>query len=326
MRPYTFPSQCLAVACVLGIPAAVSAQPPADSGHVRVGPGVHLRYVARGTGMDTVVVPLAAWMARSMEPLTHDHVVVSYDPRGRGGSTAPGDSNAYGWQRDVADLELLRRELGLGRFALVGHGYYAAVAALYAAAHPEHVSRLVMVAPQRAAFSARYTHRLTSRQRPDSMAIAALTALRRAGGEANDPPGFCRADLFGRLLPSLMGEPDLSVGFRDDPCVHSNEWPTRASIIAHFIGSANGRWDWRSRALRVRLPALVIHGMDDPISPAGAGRDWARRLPDARFLGILRAGHMPWLDGGPTFFDAVGTFLNGEWPTGAEVLRGDASR
>ena len=102
--------------------------------------GVRLRYVIHGTGRDTVIVPLASWMERSLETLSADRTVVFYDPRGRGGSTSPADSQGYGWIRDVADIESLRKHLRLSRFALVGSSYYAAVIALYAAQYPDRVA------------------------------------------------------------------------------------------------------------------------------------------------------------------------------------------
>lgn len=283
--------------------------------------GVRLRYAIRGQGEDTVIVPLAAWMERSLEPLARDRVVVFYDPRGRGGSTAPRDSNAYGWERDVADLEALRKHLRISRAAFVGWSYYGALVALYAAQFPGRVSRVVMVGPQRPAFATRYAHKATERQRLDSMALATLAALRRSGGEASDPAGFCRLDVFARALPAMMGDPDQAARLADDPCAFENERLAQSTDFWRRLNAANGRWDWRSQAQRVRAPTLVVHGEDDPVSPVGAGREWARRITDARLLVISGAGHAPWLDGLPLFFEAISVFLDGDWPDGAVSVR-----
>ena len=292
-----------------------------DTLRAPAGDGVRLRYVVHGAGRDTVIVPLAAWMERSLEALSIDRTVVFYDPRGRGGSTSPADTQAYGWVRDVADLESLRKHLRLSRFALVGGAYYGALAALYASQHPGRVTRVVMVGPLRPVAATKYTHRLTARQRIDTLALAALASMRKAGAETNDPVTFCRVDLFARAMPSIMGHPDFGARLLDDPCAFPNEWPSRAATFSRYLSAANGQWDWRTQARRARTPVLILQGEDDPVSPVGAGREWARRLPDAKLLVIAGAGHAPWLDGVPLFFDAIAVFLGGTWPVGAESVR-----
>lgn len=50
----------------------------------------------------------------------------------------------------------------------------------------------------------------------------------------------------------------------------------------------------RDRAERlgeVRTPTLVIHGAADPLVPLAAGRDTARRIPEARFEAVAGMGH-----------------------------------
>lgn len=316
----------LILAIGLALAGRAAAQDTSVAPTVLAGDGVRLRYVIRGKGADTTIVPLAAWMERSLEPLTRDRVVVFYDPRGRGGSSAPVDSNAYGWQRDVDDLEALRKHLRIGRASLVGWSYYGALVALYAGQHPERVSRVVMVGPQRPVFGTKYTHTPTERQKADSMTLATLASLRRTGGETNDPEGFCRLDVFARVMPAIMGDPDRAAQLADDPCAFENERPARSAEFWRRLGAANGRWDWRIQAQRVRAPTLIVHGEDDPAVPAGAGREWARRISQSRILIISGAGHAPWLDGAPLFFDAIGIFLDGDWPDGAVMLRGANTR
>lgn len=41
-------------------------------------------------------------------------------------------------------------------------------------------------------------------------------------------------------------------------------------------------------------PALIIWGEDDPIAPLGYGRALAESLPDAEFVPIPGAGHVPY--------------------------------
>lgn len=63
--------------------------------------------------------------------------------------------------------------------------------------------------------------------------------------------------------------------------------------------------DRRPHLAAVRAPALVIHGLDDPLVPVEGGRDTAAAIPDAALMEIPGMGHdMPrtlW----PTLVDAI---------------------
>ena len=56
--------------------------------------------------------------------------------------------------------------------------------------------------------------------------------------------------------------------------------------------------DLRGVLSRLTLPALVISGEYDRLTPAAAGRELAAALPMARFVQIPRAGHAPFLSQG----------------------------
>src|SRR6185503_16887981 len=78
-----------------------------------------------------------------------DHLRVSrraiaYDLRGMGRS-AIATNGDYSPGAMVSDLETLTQRLRLKRFVLVAHSYGGAVAATYAARHPERVAALVFV-------------------------------------------------------------------------------------------------------------------------------------------------------------------------------------
>ena len=45
----------------------------------------------------------------------------------------------------------------------------------------------------------------------------------------------------------------------------------------------------------VRLPALFVHGIDDPL-PLRSSSETARLIPGARVDRVSRAGHFPWLE------------------------------
>jgi pimeloyl-ACP methyl ester carboxylesterase len=49
--------------------------------------------------------------------------------------------------------------------------------------------------------------------------------------------------------------------------------------------------DRRKRLKKVRVPSLVIHGVDDPLVPVEGGRDTAAAIPGAKLLEVQGMGH-----------------------------------
>jgi pimeloyl-ACP methyl ester carboxylesterase len=65
---------------------------------------------------------------------------------------------------------------------------------------------------------------------------------------------------------------------------------------------------------------LTVHGTKDRNAAYGGGREWALRLPNARLLSVPEAAHCAWADDPELVFGAIATFLDGNWPEGAEQV------
>jgi len=60
-----------------------------------------------------------------------------------------------------------------------------------------------------------------------------------------------------------------------------------------------------------------VHGSEDNIPIEGC-REWRDVLANARLFRMSGVGHYPFYERPDQFFDAVGVFLDGGWPEGAE--------
>jgi pimeloyl-ACP methyl ester carboxylesterase len=66
----------------------------------------------------------------------------------------------------------------------------------------------------------------------------------------------------------------------------------------------------RRRLHRITIPALVIWGEQDGISPLGYGRDYAAALADGHFAPIADAGHFPHIEQIGATLGAIGDFVD----------------
>jgi proline iminopeptidase len=114
-----------------------------DLGYETLGkPGTALPVIAvnGGPGLSHVyMVQNDMW-----ERVARNRLVVFYDQRGTGASKnlKPGASQSMDAQ--VADLDAVRKAVGLDKVVLVGDSYGGLLSMAYASMHPEHVAKLVL--------------------------------------------------------------------------------------------------------------------------------------------------------------------------------------
>ena len=283
-----------------------------------VGGAGSLQYRIEGTRGDTVVVPLAAWLFPALADLAKQHVVVSYDPRHRGRSHPLTDTLAATFEGDVADLELVRAKLRLGRISVIGFDYYAGVAAAWAAKHPESVNRVILLSPIEPTDSlARSWNPLERMARIDTTAARALVKARAAGRDTSDAVGYCTE--FWRVNARLfVGDTARAAAVGTDWCQLANESPARvADAAGRALSSLGPSVDIGATASGLAAPTLVMHGRLDLVANPEGAREWTRRIPGARLLWLSNVGHLPQLEAASIVVDAINDFLAGGWPTRA---------
>jgi proline iminopeptidase len=294
-----------------------------SEGFVFVRPGLHLYFRVLGDGPEVVVVPNANWLSEALLPLAEERTLVLYDPRSRGRSSAVSDRRQLSLEEDARDLEAVRRYFGLDRMALLGSSYHAAITALYALENRERVERLLLVCPITPRQPGEWAQETPT---PEVLihppGVPRLEEMRREGTDRSDPVAFCRAWFNYFFLPASMGELDAASRFPvEDVCSFPNEWPGHALTVyfEHIIPRMKA-WDFRPRLGALDLPVLVVQGTDDLV-PVQASREWAEHCADSRFLLIEGAGHHPYLERPEEFFPAAASFLRGDWPQRAEIVR-----
>ncbi|MFC8450322.1 alpha/beta fold hydrolase [Kitasatospora sp. NPDC057223] len=266
--------------------------------------GTRLAYRVHGAGDPLLCIPGGpadpAYLGDLGGLPAHRRLIVP-DLRGTGRSAIPEDVSSYRCDRQVDDIEALRRHLGLPRTDLLAHCAGAGIATQYAARFPEHVGRLALITPSTRAVGIEITAetrrelaRLRSAEPWFPEAFAALEAI--AGGTGSD---------WAAVRPFLCGRWDAAARRH----LAAAE-PTNRDAVAHF--AADGAFDpgaTRAALAAHRGPVLLLAGQFDLNSPPRSVAGFAALVPAATLVVQPGAGHYPWVDDPARFLAATAAFL-----------------
>jgi proline iminopeptidase len=213
-----------------------------------------------------------------------------YDQRGGGRSPLLPEVAPAGWQTHVADLEAVRRHLGVAQLTLVGYSWGALLALLYTLEHPDRVARLALVSPAPATAS----ERLVFQQRFAEMGRRpSVEALRARLDPAN------RQHRFALAVAGYFADPARALEL--------TPFIVRQSAEQAVWRSLGNDYDLRPRLGEIDVPAFVAHGDEDPI-PITTARATAEALR-ARFVPLAHCGHASYVEAPEQLFPSLRAFL-----------------
>ncbi len=293
-----------------------------------VEPGVRLFHFEEGSGPEILVLhggPGYPYLAPppGLHQLAHRYRVIYYHQRGCGNSTRPVDKfeaknfyrnmrqldRALGLGAQVADIERIRRIMGVEKLTLLGHSFGAFIATMYAAEFPERVKAMVLVAPAQLLVFPGEGNLLEEVEEllPEEVKAEYAAYLK-------DYLDFKR--LFSRSEGELIG---LNSRFTRFYLAAAKAKGMLVPRALRFHG--NGGWmvqalylsmgrkhDYRSALRAVNAPVLVLHGGLD-IQPQAASALYAQVLPNAELRVVPEAGHFLFADAPEQFATIVDEFL-----------------
>jgi len=255
-----------------------------------------------GPGMDSNS------LAADFAPLEKTHRLVYYDQRGGGRSSLPADTKQLTIDHHVDDLEALRRHLRIDKVVIIGHSFGPAIVANYAIKYPEHIDRMIFIAPIPPRkgkffeeFGAAMKARLTDEQQKRSSEL-------RKEYENGDVVAACR-EFWAINTPPRLAKSSKPTVVKSDFCTAPPEAIRYGTMKTNptTFGSL-GDWDWTADLKKVIAPTLIIHGEEDAI-PMSMVSEWATALPHARLVKVPNAAHFPYAEQPQIVFPEIERFL-----------------
>jgi pimeloyl-ACP methyl ester carboxylesterase len=241
-----------------------------------------IHYSVTGSGSETLLLIMglgghaSEWGEPFLSAFSAKYRVVCMDNRGVGASTT--QVEAWTMQDMARDVCAVLDALGEQRVHLAGTSMGGMVAQTLAVEQPERVKRLVLM-------STSFGGRESTPPAPEAAAVLVpvknvpTTELQRRALMTLSAPGF------GAAHPALITElSELRARV-----------PTRGRVFKAQFGAIVAH-DCSQSLRTLQMPALVVHGQDDPLIPVTNGKQLAARIPGARFVLLDPCGHFPHIE------------------------------
>jgi pimeloyl-ACP methyl ester carboxylesterase len=272
--------------------------------------GRRLAYLELGEGAPLICHPggpgIPPLIFGDLGGLDRDLKLIELNPRGVADSDP---AQTYTLEDHAADLEELRRHLGLETIDLFGHSAGGFMSIVYASSYPARVRRLVLCGT-----FTRFTDEsrevfgrfLAERESDPRFADAVAARREREENPPDDEEELGRLALRG--LPLLFGRyGENEQAFLENAAASGVGYSVRA--LRYFNEQVGPTMDLRPNLPEIEARTLVITGALDPWG-AGAVPELESGIRDTRIVVMPEVGHMPWIEEADGFRTAVLEFLS----------------
>lgn len=282
---------------------------------VSVGRGEPLIFIAGGPGGTHLGL-------RSFDSLAKSNIrLIYFDAFGRGKSDTSKDVKAYTLERDIEDIEGLRKAMHLNKINLLGHSYGGVVAQGYAVKYGENLSHLIL---------ANSFHSFIMWQKNDDNSNheiktnypevwQELMKIREEGAVSSEekhqeiygrvPYGFLYAYNPARFEPALP-----------NPAVKRRTYPNAFNTKLYYqmvgkdgdfiVGNDIGNFDFRKQLKNLKMPVLIIGGRYDRVAVPEMMVKFKEYCPQAQFVMFEKSGHNPQVEEPGKEFPIIINFLS----------------
>lgn len=261
------------------------------------GGGTPLFVANGGPGFDHNYLHVSdAW-----DTLGQSRRIVMWDQRGTGRSGALKEGQSCTLADQINDLDALRAHLGFDKIDLLGHSWGGFLVMAYAARHPEHIERLIILdsVPPRW----RDIHSLIRDVFPD---VAARMDSYAFTENLKEKDSDAATEAFLHLYFSTLF---YSAEHRDEYFAKiGNDTENRS--VNQLVVEDLQRFDLGPEIAEFRFPVLTACGRFDVDSPPLTAYGIHKAIPGSEFVVFEKSGHMPFFEEPEKFVQILNEFLS----------------
>ena len=281
--------------------------------------GAKLWVVLVGQGEPLIIIPGGPGGShigyRTFDSLAKDNEIIYFDAFGRGKSDTAKNVKEYSLERDIDDIEGLRKALHFEKLNVLGHSYGGLVAQGYALKYPEHVSHLILANTFHSyimwqANDDNSNHEIKTNYPEvwDSLMI-----IREKGAVSSDP---AHQELYAKVpygfLYAYNPENFVSRGRKPYPnSFNSKLYYQMVGKDGDFIvGNDIGNFDYRKELKNLKMPVLIYGGRYDRVAVPVMMEKFKEYCPQAKFVMFEKSGHNPQIEQSGKLFPLIDNFLH----------------
>lgn len=275
---------------------------------VSFGTGDPLFLIAGGPGN-------AHFYLRSFDSLCTTNTLIYFDAFGRGKSDTAENASDYSLERDIKDLEELRKAMGFSSIAVLGHSYGGLVAQGYAIKYPENVSHLIL---------ANTFHSFLMWQENDDNSNheiktnfpevwKELMKVREQGAVSSDQ---IHQEIYSRVPYGFLYayNPENFKRTGRKPYPNSNNTKLYYQLVGKdgdfIVGNDIGNFDFRKQLKDLKMPILIYGGRFDRVAVPWMMDKFKGYCPQAKYVMFEESGHNPQVEEPEELFKLIREFLS----------------
>ena len=314
-------ARCLA-AVVFIVSSAFSAfaqEPPTSNSTLKgsfvVVNGAKLWYEVEGKGEPLLLIPGGpggshGYFHPSFSALADSYRVIYFDAFGRGKSDRAESPSEYTFERDVDDIEGIRKALNLGQINVFGHSYGGMVAQAYALKYPASVKKLILA---NTLFSGEMwqanndnCNNEIRNQYPEVW--DRIQTLRAQGFHSNAKE---HQEAYAEIPLGLFYLYDASDAAKVPVEINPDVYYSIAGDDADFlIGGDIAKLDFRTQLKNLSMPTLILASRFDRVCLPKFSTQFRQCAPQAEFVMFEKAGHFTFIEDPNEMFKVLRRFLS----------------
>ncbi len=251
-------------------------------------------------------------------PLARTNRLIFIDERGSGHSEKLDDPAGYTVENMVEDLEAVRRDLGLGKIALLGHSYGGVLAQAYAFKYQANLTHLLLCSTFHSTRALNDIFvRMKANMTPELR--GRIAAMESAGlfGHGKD---YEKSRYTEDYMKAAWGEAYFPYLYQrhPDPNYHPADTGNTSWDLYREMWGSHGEFvidgnlvsvEYADRLPSIKVPTLITAGDHDESDPSIA-RDMQSRIPGSKLVIFPQSGHMTFVDQPVLFVQTVNDFLH----------------